>query len=286
MKYLTAIIILITLLVGCSGRDAEYRVLNHELDSINFLLNRRDSSINSFLSSFNEIEHNLDSIARKQNSISLRVQREGELGTNAKNRINSEIAVINDLMQQNRKKIGELNQKLKGSSTTIIQFQKLMNTLDKQIINKDKELQELNKKLLSLNAQVKQLKTSVDTLTITTASQSETINSQITSLHTAYYLIGNSKDLKTMKVLNNTGGLLGIGKTSKLNSNFDNNNFIRIDYTTVTSFPLNSKNVKIITTHPNDSYILQKENNIYTALFIAQPEKFWSVSKYLVIITD
>ncbi|MGZ4038226.1 MAG: hypothetical protein ACXVPQ_10395, partial [Bacteroidia bacterium] len=86
------------------------------------------------------------------------------------------------------------------------------------------------------------------------------------------------------KIIDKTGGLLGIGKTSRLNSEIDPGNFTKIDYTKVQSIPINSRKAKLVTTHPSDSYTWNKENDQITALTITQPEKFWSASKYLVVV--
>jgi hypothetical protein len=60
-----------------------------------------------------------------------------------------------------------------------------------------------------------------------------------------------------------------------------------VDYTQVLSIPIYSKTAKVVTTHPADSYILDKDNNNqYTTLRIIQPERFWSASKFLVVINS
>jgi len=89
-----------------------------------------------------------------------------------------------------------------------------------------------------------------------------------------------------MKVIDRTGGLLGIGKSSRLASNFDNKNFTRIDYVQVNTIPIDSKGAKIITTHPADSYTLNKEKDKVVSINITNAERFWSASKYLVIVKE
>ena len=154
--------------------------------------------------------------------------------------------------------------------------------MNEQLAQKDQELVVLNAKLLAANAQVAQLQTNVENLTVQNTEKT-------TALHTAYYVIGKAKDLETAKLIDRKGGLLGIGKTSKLSSNFDNSKFTRVDYTQVTSIPINSKNVKIITSHASDSYNLDKDakdKDFVTNLVITNAEKFWSASKYLVVVKD
>lgn len=273
-------------ITACDNRQAEVDQANRQKDSLASIINERDSSLNDFLSSFNQIEKNLDSIARKQNAINVNVDKQGELNKTAKERINDNIAAINQLMNDNRAQIAELNRKLKNSGNKIAHFETMIQTLNEQIAQKDRELADLNDKLNSLNTQVAQLQTSVDTLTRTTMAQSKTIDEQTTSLHTAYFVVGKSKDLQTMKVIDKTGGLLGIGKTSKLSSNFDNNKFTRIDYVQTSTIPIDSKGAKVITTHPSDSYTLNKEKDKVVSLSITNAEKFWSASKYLVVVKD
>ena len=273
-------------ITACDNRQAEVDQANRQMDSLASIINERDSSLNDFLSSFNEIEKNLDSIARKQNAINVNVDKQGELNKTSKERINENIAAINQLMNENRAQIAELNRKLKNSGSKIAHFETMIQTLNEQIAQKDRELADLNDKLNSLNTQVAQLQTSVDTLTRTTLAQTKTIDEQTTSLHTAYFVVGKSKDLQTMKVIDKTGGLLGIGKTSKLSSNFDNNKFTRIDYVQTSTIPIDSKDAKVITTHPSDSYTMNKDKDKVVSLSITNAEKFWSASKYLVVVKN
>jgi peptidoglycan hydrolase CwlO-like protein len=281
--YAVAIVLTIT---GCDNRQAEIDNSNRQRDSLASIINERDSSLNEFLTSFNEIERNLDSIARKQTSISVNIDNQGELKKSSKDRINDNIAAINQMMNDNRSMIDQLNKKLKNSGMKIAHFEKMIQTLNEQIAQKDRELADLNDKLNGLNQEVAQLHTSVDTLTQVTASQAKTIDEQTNSLHTAYYVIGKSKDLQTMKVIDKTGGLLGIGKTPRMSSTIDNEKFTRIDYTKLSSIPVNSKEARFVTAHPSDSYTLTKEKDKVVSIEITNPEKFWSASKYLVVVKE
>lgn len=288
MKKQIILAVLLFVFAACRNVEtdtAEDAVHNRQLDSMTNLLIQKDSSVSAFLVSFNEIEKNLDSVARKQNIISFDVDKNhGDLRKDVKARINEQITAINALMEKNKKQVEELNRKLKKSNLKIGEFQNIISTLNNQLAQKNTELASLNKRLQALSAQVVQLQVSVDTLSSANYEQSEMIASQTASIHTAYYLVGKLKDLAEMKVIDKDGGLLGIGKTAKLSSEFNPENFTKIDYTHVLTIPINSKKAKIITTHPAGSYVLDKDaNNKYTALRIILPEKFWSASKFLVI---
>jgi hypothetical protein len=266
---------------------AELKESNKENDSLKVLASEHETSINDFMSYFNDVERNLDSVTMKQNIIQLNSDKEIALKRNQKERINEEINGINNLMDVNRKMIAELNKKLSGSGFRNSQLKKTIVLLNDQLILKDQELTDLNVRLEALNAQVVQLQTSVDTLHIQNAEQSKNISEKTMALHTAYYVIGKSKELEESRIIDKKGGLLGIGRTSKLNEDFDKSKFTRIDYTQSDRIAINSDDMKIITTHPSDSYTLDmdtKDKDLVKNLIITNPEKFWSASKYLVII--
>lgn len=276
----------IVLSTACNRETAEHDRFVHKLDSLNLLITERDSTINDLFTSFDEIETNLDSVAFRQNIISADVEKQkGEVKENSIEHINSQIAAINSLMEQNRQKMEELNAKLKKSSIRINKFQKMVNGLNEEIDQKRNELISLNEKLSAANAQLAELQTSIGTLNNTNSEQLNEIAQKTEKLHTAYYVIGKSKELETMNVIDKTGGVLGIGKTKKLNADINSSHFTKIDYTQVQSIPLNSKKAKVITNHPGNSYILDKDEKgeQYTNLRITAPETFWSTSKYLVI---
>lgn len=286
MKKLIFVFATMLVIAGCDNRQAEIDSAKRTSDSLSAIISERDNSINEFLADFSAIESNLDSVARKQESIKVSVEKQGELKTTSKERINQNIAAINELMDQNRQKIAELNRKLKASGGKIKEFEKMIQTLNDQLAQKDRELADLNEKLANLNTQVAQLQTTVDTLNNYTASQSRTIQEQTTALHTAYYVVGKSKELQEKKVINRTGGFIGIGKSPSLAPNVDNSNFNKIDYVMTSKIAIDSKSAKIVTSHPADSYKLNTENKKVVSLEITNPEKFWSASKYLVVVKE
>lgn len=262
---------------------------NQQNDSLQSVVSDRDSSLNEFIASFNDVERNLDSVAIRQHVIAVNSDQSGELKQNQKTRINAEIAAINKLMDENRKKLAQLSSKLKKSGNKNVELEKTIATMTDQLTQKDVELTALNEKLNNLNAQVVQLQTSVTSLTAETNSKTETINQETTALHTAYYVVGKSKDLQKSKLIDRKGGLLGMGKRSEVNANFDNSKFTRIDYTQTTTIAINSDDVKIISTHPGGTFTLDKDPKnpkIVKNIIITDPEKFWSVSKYLVVVND
>lgn len=270
---------------ACSpeGETAEQKRAREVQDSLVAIINDKETSVNDFIAAFDEVERNLDSVSVRQNVILMHSDNLGDSKFNQKVRINHEIQAINDLMDQNRKKLAELSKKLKRSNNKNVQLEKTIATLTNQLAQKDAELAALNQRLLDLDAQVAQLKTSIDTLSQQGVYKSQVITDRTTALHTAYYKVDDAKELRKAKLIERKGGILGIGRTAQLNRDLDKSKFTQIDYTQTTTIPVNSKDFKMITPHPSDSYTLDKQDKLVKCILITNPEKFWSESKYLVV---
>ena len=279
------LIIATTMIALSSCNQAELANSKKENDSLVSVINAREEALNDYITSFNDIERNLDSVSSRQHLITMNTEQKGEFKANQKEKINASIAAINNLMDENRKTLADLNKKYKGSANKNKQLEKIIATINGQLAQKETELTALNEKLNSLNVQVVQLETSVTSLTQENISQTQAINEKTAAMHTAYYIVGKTKDLEKAKIIDRKGGLLGIGKTSQMNSDINNSMFTKIDYTEISNIQVNAE-AKIITNHPTDSYSLDKDaknKDMVKNVNITNPDKFWSESKYLVI---
>jgi len=145
------------------------------------------------------------------------------------------------------------------------------------------ELMDMNEDLKLLKGEVAEYKITVDTLMIRNGQLAQTVQKNTEEMHTAYYIVGNSADLQKWNLVDKQGGFLGIGQTAKLSNNLDHNMFTEIDYTKTTVIPINSKGVRIVTTHPTGSFTVNKKGRLVESITIDDPERFWSTSKYLVV---
>ena len=114
----------------------------------------------------------------------------------------------------------------------------------------------------------------------TLEQQKSTIQVQDADLNAVWYCVATSKKLKDTKIISNTG-LFQAKKV--LATDFDKTAFTKVDLRNVSSIPTNSKNVKIISSHPQSSYKLVTGDDKNITIQITDPSKFWSVSKYLVV---
>ena len=198
--------------------------------------------------------------------------------------IDEDIQTINMLMDKNRQTIAALRKKLKEANLKVAEFERMIANVTQQLEEKEHEIEQLKENLTQLNFTVTQLNARIDTLMEEKVEMSVKIQSQTEQLNTAWYAIGTRRELIDNKVIDKTGGFLGIGKSSKMKAEFNQNYFVRIDITKTVSIPLSAKKETVVTTHPKESYTLTtNEKGIIEELKITDTQKFWSVSKYLVI---
>ncbi len=274
------------LLAGCHDYKADVEALNKEKQTMINESNYKDSTINAFIAGLNQVETNIGAVTKKQGEVA-DMSSQHELSKSQFDRINEDIHNINDLMEANRTKLDELTKKLKGSNYKIKELEKTIASLQQQLDEKNTELAALNQKLADMNVTVENLNTNVKTLTAQTEDQAKTIADKTTKLNTAYYTVGTYKELETKKVLNKTGGFLGIGKNKQMVNDFKPDAFKAIDVTQTKTIELNSKTASVVTTHPSSSYkIEKKDKNHVTQLVITDPDQFWKASKYLVVMIE
>ncbi len=273
--------ILFTMCAGPSS-DSELQVKN---DSLERLVIEKDSAIYIVLGTFNEIENNLETIKEKEKIISATVQNVENQRTREE-KINEDINLIYELMQKNQEKVVQLQQQLKRANIKNNELQKTINNLQAKLAEKNAEILELRKNLLDMNLKIDELTYTLDTMAFNIEVKSAIIKAQDESLHTGYYLFGTEKELKDMKVLDKKGGFIGIGAAKNLNEDFNKDYFTEIDIRVENVFEFDSaKKLKVITTHPTDSYKIYGEKPV-DSLVISNTQEFWSVSKYLLIIIE
>jgi chromosome segregation ATPase len=152
--------------VACQSNiqeDPAYKKLLSERDSLAGLVSTDVSTINQYLSDFNDIQTNLDRIKEAEKLVTVNANNP-EDPISAKDQINQDMQLIYDLLQQNKNTIEELRRKLKKSNNKLVELEKMLSNLEQQITAKDAEIAELKAKLEQMNIKVEILTASVDSL--------------------------------------------------------------------------------------------------------------------------
>lgn len=287
MKKLKIIIACIALSVASvaftSCKNDQEKAVNPLADSLAAIngnlsgkLNEKEAALQEFISSFNEIQENLNAIKNKEKIITTS-SANGDVKSK-QGQIKEDIQSIYDLMAKNKNRIGSLTKKLKDSNLKIEGLEKMIENLQNSINQKDDEIADLKTKMEGLNIELSNLNTNYKAVEAESATKTDMLN-------TAYYAIGTLKELKEKKVISREGGFIGLGKTTKVSSDFNKEYFTKIDIEQALSINIGAKKVKIITTHPEGSYKLVGEKPI-EKIEITNAKDFWGASKYLVIVID
>ena len=273
---------------GCNQRKAEIARLQAQNDSLRAVGTDKDANISEFVTTFNEVEANLDSIKQIERVID-KSAKAGEVKGSRKEQIKSDISYIYNLLQKNRKLVAELTAKLNKSNKHAAQLQKMIDNLNKSIEEKDAQIAQLTDELGKLNIQVKDLNvkvsdlnTNVDKLSAENQKKQADIDAKTEALNTAYYVIGTNRELKDKKIITGEGGFIGIGRTKNIMADLNMSDFTKVDITKLTEIPIMKKKVNIVTSHPKSSYRIDG-NNSADKLVILDAKAFWSLSKVLVI---
>lgn len=265
-------------------KNSEDNQLSAQIDSLKSALQDSKNETNDLLSTVNEIQQCFAEINSAEGIVTNQIaQGEGA----ARQQIVDNMLLIQEKMSLNRKLIDNLRQQLRSSKGTndelkaklenmVNDFQKQLDEKNARISQLEEELQKKDIRIQEQNEQISSLNENVDQLSQQSEEQVKSIEAQDERLHTAYYAFGTKKELKNFNIIED-------GQVLR-SSNFNNSYFTKIDYRATKVIPLRSKSAKILTSHPADSYTLDRDANKEYTLRIQDPDRFWSVSKYLVIV--
>ena len=287
MKKLVFLIAGLALMASC-GPDykSEVERMMHERDSLMNMFASKDATISGYMSDIMNIQSSLDSLTMQEEVLMRNNPTDAEASKDTKVRVQNSIQAIRDLIASNKKKLADLQNRIKKGNVKITELESLMKGLNLQIAEKDSNMVALNAQITNLNGTIVNMQSSIDTMKMDITVKATEISDKTTKLHTAYYTIGTYQQLRDKKVIAKLGGFLGLGKSKTMIPDFNKDAFTQIDYTSTNTIAINSKNAKMVSTHPTGSYKLQLENEKVKSIEITDPENFWKASKYLVVITD
>jgi hypothetical protein len=267
------------LLAACSDdprQTPQYQQLQEDNQRVEAIIAEKDSTINALFSTFNRISDNLRIIRTKQGQLA--TSGDGvEQGANMEERIMSDIESIDGLLAENRALMEQLRKQARSSATNIGELERTMTELERNLLEKDEEIATIKEELSSTSS-------SLATLIDMYRDKSQLADMQRGELNAAWYAVGTARELRDNGVLAKEGGVAGIGGVHKLNTeDLPKDYFQRIDMMRTQEIPLLSKKAKLVTSHPAGTYRIDDATD---KLVITDPNRFWSISKYLVVVVE
>ena len=281
MKKLLVLVLGVLTLTACNqeNKQQQDQLLAQQRDSLNQIIAQKENDINDVMGTLNDIEEGFREITEAQGRVA--VAKRGE-GANSAARIKENMEFIQTTMKQNRELINKLRQQLRQSTLGGEELKRTIENLTTQLEEKDAELKQLRAELeakdihiAELDETIAGLNNDVTALKEDNSSKDETISSQDKQLNTAWFVFGTKKELKEQNILKD-------GEV--LRENYNKDYFTKIDIRVDKEIKLYSRDAKVLTDHPKDSYTLLRDANKQYVLRITDPTRFWSTSKNLVVL--
>ena len=282
MKYFNLTLV-VFFFISCTteepvSQDAESIMVLDELKKENLQLNReisgRDSLVNNYAKSINEIRTNLAKI-RNQEELIIQQRNNPENLTVDNANLVEEIQLIGQLMIDNKVIIKSLSDKLKSSDSQLIELEKLVTSLSEDVQKKNMEIFYLQEELENMDASFSELFKQYN-------QRVDELDNVKDILNTAWFTFGSKNELLANGVITKEGGFIGIGKNSVLKDDFNKSYFNQVKIDELNEIPMGVKSAKIITSHPSSSYKLVGDGKV-DKLIILDATIFWGNSKYLVV---
>ena len=270
---------------SCGEMKKSNEALKAQNDSLNVALAERDAELEGIMEAFNEVQEGFRLINEAENRVDLQA---GKIeGASAAQKIREDIRFISEKLQSNRTRIAELEEQLKNSKYASDQLKKTISNFKQELEAKSQQIETLQTELASKNIRIAELDDAVAGLTQSVADlvaenkvKDAMVATQDKALNAGWFVFGTSSELKEQKIISKKL----LQKTKVLeNEDFSKDYFTQIDIRTDKEIKLYSKDAKLLTAHPEGTYELVKDDKGQLTLKITNPNKFWSVSRYLVI---
>ncbi len=198
----------------------------------------------------------------------------------ARNAVKQNIESIGASLKENRKKISDLQARLKGSKSELAS----LNTL---VENLRTSLKEREEAIAALETRVKGLEADVAAQSITIADQNNTIAQQKKEIGTGYYIIGTREELREKGIIEDEGGFLWglLGSTTTLSSGVDQSLFTPISKMDDKVLHVNGEIDEILPRRQDAFFTTTPAGEFSSDLAIVEPNGFWE-SNYLVIVVN
>ena len=274
---------------SCASNSESVSEESRRIDSLQSVLSSKDQAINSlefqklnddsivnlYALYIQKIKDNINEINKQELIINNKKNNPDFINKDTTDIIKS-IKILSKKLQENESMITALNNAVKQEKNKNSQFASKVTDLKEEIARSNREVYYLKEELNSMNA-------SFEAIFKKYNLQNKKISDLNQKLNEVAYVIGSKSELLDNGVLTKSGGLIGIGKTRKLNSDLNTEYFTYASKYNLLNIPLGYKTVRLMTAHPSNSYSLSNVNEIIDSLIIINQDDFWRNSKFLVI---
>lgn len=280
-KYLIVTAVVLSALTSCIRKQVVLDMAD-QCDSLSGVVSEKDSLISLVFEDIHAIAGNLAEIKMRENLIT--IPEDGEGAVRPIQQINSDIAAIDRLLQENRTKIASLQHaagQLRKANIKVGALEKIIVDMEAQLTKKTAEVEALRGELTEREQEVEQLLGRLAEGEAAAAKLGEENLSLESRLNTVYYIVGSERELLDAQIINKEGF---IGRTLTVNRNGAMESFTQADARLLSEIPVGWKKATVVTTHPQGSYeLVTGDDKRVEKLVIIDPVRFWESSKVLII---
>jgi uncharacterized coiled-coil protein SlyX len=275
---------ILLVLTGCNNSELENK--NKELQT---QLAAKDQYIEEVTAAINEIHNQLESTWAMENRVLQQSTfKEGAKAPShlqVKQQILSRISDIDSILAANRKKLANLQSKLKNAAVQYAGLQKMVDDLKTTLEERQKTLADLQARVKSLEIEVSEKTKVIAARDATIDDQANQLSERTKQMNTVYYVIGNKDDLKNQGIVADEGGVLWglFGSTTVIGGNFKSDAFQKMDKTKESQIDVQGKIVEIVPKREAGSYSVEETSTGRSILKITNADQFWKLNRVVII---
>lgn len=275
------------LVLGCNNKEEELQnqiaQMKADQASLETNLSERDKYFDEIMNAVNDVYADLEAARAKEAKLVERTGTEGPVqiaNVETRQKLLQNISDIGTTLKENRKKIADLQSKMKSYGGQIANLNKLVANLNETLVEREQSI-------AMLESRVQGLESTVAEKAILISEKENTIEEQKRAINTAYYVAGTSNELESRGIITDEGGFLWglLGSTTLMASGVDQSYFKAIDKTREETIHVQGRIKEVLPRRSESFYATTEPEGNLSTLKILQPEKFWQ-DKYLVIIVD
>ncbi|MGM9818183.1 MAG: hypothetical protein ACI30B_04285 [Paludibacteraceae bacterium] len=266
-------------------KSSLYKNLRAEADSLAVEAEMRNADLVDICKTIDDVVAGLDNIKDEERTLAL---QSAEIAVDAEAKVQAaeNLKTIVLSIERYKQQIANLEKKLKLQPA---QFRATINSLKKSLEEKELAIEELSYELGmqasvldSIRARVVDLELTndsllqqIDEINVQMEAKQDVIDEQDATINAGYYVLGTQSELKKS----------GILVKKKVNPKVDARKFTKIDVRKNRELDLKTtKNVKLASLHPENSYTIEVNKFGSRTLKIKDPNAFWKQTRYLVIV--
>ena len=275
MRKLSFILLFVTAVLFCAcnngaNKSSELSALTDSTIVDEPLVNEE---VNQMVDIINSVAACLDSIQLQENMIFKADE------STPKEQIMMRLNAFKDLLSRKQAQINQLTGNNKSNKLAMANFQKMVDFLQQQLAEKSEQITKLEDAVQNKDMKISELRYDMNELQQRSDYLEDQNVAQDQQLNEVYFIVGEKKELNDLGLLK--GGFLSKKKADY--ANLDKSKFTKRDMRGLEKLTIESKNPKLITEKPTNSYTLTKNDDGTTTLEIKDPQTFWSVSPFLII---